>query len=527
MPDEKLTDEEKASMQSALKDAALSDTDIKKMAEGEDEFGETSLPVDSGDDLVSAAASALEFVDALDSSEVKGDRIAEGASTVASFDNLLKKLEAMRSDIAALQRAVVGIFAAQLLTFRGKVVDLKSIVSEEMVEKLRMPMFKGVIETTFVEIVDGEFAALEKDLVDKIVDQTQERFKEFATRVRESETGLRQAIIQQQDVVRSFMQSLEEEAIASGEGLGVKDREIQKLQQKIKELQKEITESKTLDAHTNELNRRIEDLEAEITEISENLVRKDAVVDTRSKERDQAIREHEETKIQLAELQTELDVYKKQEAKATKASTANDAEIKAMKTKLDLLEKTIAEKREESKSDSTKIKELERKISDAEKDKSAAEESAEKRLKELEEIQDKINEISAMEQKIYDLENALKEAEEKVPIVEMQKDAFEKATRLMEKERDIALEMRDLAEERAKRYITVLGLEANTKVLLLVDEVGKMSFADLGKSLGIPTGLAAKHARELAKLGVIKVENEVAISTLKEIEIKEGEVKVD
>ena len=97
----------------------------------------------------------------------------------------------------------------------------------------------------------------------------------------------------------------------------------------------------------------------------------------------------------------------------------------------------------------------------------------------------------------------------------------------MEKERDIALEMRDISDERAKRYITVLGLEANTKVLLLVDEVGRMSFSDLGKALGIPTGLATKHARELAKLGVLKIENEVAISTLKEIEIKEGEVKLD
>ena len=169
MSDEKLSDDDKTEMQQALKDAALSDIEIKKMAEGEDEFGETALPVDSGDDLVSAAATALEFVDSLDGSEIKPERPIGTADTVASFDNLLKKLEEMRSDIASLQRAVVGIFATQLLTFRGKVVDLKSIVSEEMVEKLRMPMFKGVIETTFVEIVDGEFASLEKELVDNAI----------------------------------------------------------------------------------------------------------------------------------------------------------------------------------------------------------------------------------------------------------------------------------------------------------------------------------------------------------------------
>ncbi|MHA2425024.1 MAG: hypothetical protein ACXAEF_09570 [Candidatus Thorarchaeota archaeon] len=527
MSDEKLSEEDKAAMQKALKDAALSDLEIKKLAEGEDEFGETTLPVDSGDDLVSAAADALEFVDALDGSEVKPDRVVGTAESVASFDNLLKQLEAMRSDIAALQRSVVGIFAAQLLTFRGKVVDLKSIVSEEMVEKLRMPMFKGVIETTFVDIVDGEFAALEKELVDKIVDQTQERFKEFATRVRDSETELRTAIIQQQDVVRSFMQSLEEEALASGEGLGAKDKEVRTLEKKIKELQSQLDSTRATDAQTTELNRRITELEAEIDEISENLTRKDAALTTRTTERDEARAEANEVKIQVAELQTEMDVYKKQEATASKQTSANESEMKSLQSKVELLEKTLAEKREESKEESKQLKDLERRVREAEKDKAAAEESADSRLKELESMQDKINEVKELEQKIYDLENSLKEAEEKVPVVEMQKEAFEKATRLMEKERDMALEMRDLADERAKRYITVLGLEANTKVLLLVDEVGRMSFTDLGKSLGIPKGLATKHARELEKLGVLKVEGEVAISTLKEIEIKEGEVKVD
>ncbi len=527
MPDEKLTEEDKAAMQKALKDSALTDSEIKRMAEGEDEFGATSLPVDSGEDLISAAASALEFVDGLDATEAKSDRAIESVTRVASFDNLLEKLESIRSDITALQRAVVGIFATQLLTFRGKVVDLKTIVSEEMVEKLRMPMFKGVIETTFVDIVDGEFSALEKDLVDKIVDQTQQRFKEFATRLRESESELRATIIQQQDVVRSFMLSLEEEALSSGDSLSAKNREVRELENKIKQLHAQLDGTKTTDAQTEELNRRITDLEAEINEVRENLVRKDAVMDARIKERDDAKTELDEIRIQAAEAQAELEVYKKHKETASKASSSNEAEVKSLQSKVELLEKTLSEKRKESKTDSKTIKDFERKISKVEKDKIAAEESAESRLQELEEMQAKINEVKELEQKVYDLGNDLREAEGKSSVVEMQKEAFEKATRLMEKERDMALEMRDVSDERAQRYIKVLGIEANTKVLLLVDEVGRMSFTDLGKSLGIPTGLATKHARELAKLGVIKIENDVAISTLKEVEIKEGEVKLD
>ena len=84
MPDEKLTDDDKAAMQRALKDSALTDSEIKRMAEGVDEFGETALPVDTGEDLVSAAASALEFVDGLDATEAKSDRAFESADSLSN-----------------------------------------------------------------------------------------------------------------------------------------------------------------------------------------------------------------------------------------------------------------------------------------------------------------------------------------------------------------------------------------------------------------------------------------------------------
>ncbi|MBN2229667.1 MAG: hypothetical protein JW779_08720 [Candidatus Thorarchaeota archaeon] len=526
MADDKLKEEEKVKMQKALKDASLTEKDILLLAEGEDEWG-ASTPVDSGDELISAAASALEFVEGLDTPESKAVRLTEGGEAAAGFDSLLKKLETMRGEIAALQRGVVGIFAAQLLTFRGKVVDLKTIISEDMVEKLRMPMFKNVIESTFVDIVDTEFASLEKELVDKIVDQTQERFKEFATTIRESETELRATIVQQQDIVRSFMESLEEEAFASGDTLKEKDQAIKKLEMKIKDLQKQLDEGRAFEVAKEEMNRKIADFEAEISELSENLFRKDTVVEERTNERDAARAQIEELKIQLAESSSQLEVYRKAESSKTTKSPAAEAEMKALESKIQLIEKALAEKRSENDTLTAKIKELERAVVEANKGKEVSEKEAKDRLGEIEAMQAKFSEVKELEQKVYDLQNELKDAQSKVPIVEMQREAFEKATRLMEKERDMALEMRDLAEERAKRYIKVLNIEANTKVLLLVDEVGKMSFTDLGKALGVPVGLAAKHARELAKLGVLKVEDEMALSTLKDIEIKEGEVKVD
>ena len=75
-PDKKLTDKEKASLDEALKGAVLSDSELEKFAEGVDESGEVVMPVEDGEDLISAAAMALDFVEHLETSaprEVPGD----------------------------------------------------------------------------------------------------------------------------------------------------------------------------------------------------------------------------------------------------------------------------------------------------------------------------------------------------------------------------------------------------------------------------------------------------------------------
>ncbi|MHA1577204.1 MAG: hypothetical protein ACTSU3_07570 [Candidatus Thorarchaeota archaeon] len=526
MSKKKLTDAEKDDMQKAFKDAALTEADIMRMAVGEDDSGVSVAPVETHADLVTAAASALEFVEGLATPSTRADAIV-GDGAVAGFDALLKKLETLRGDIAALQRGVVGVFAAQLLAFRGKVVELKSRISEEMVDKLRMQFFKTFIEATFVDIVDQEFSALEKDLVDKIVEQTQARFKEFASKVRESEMDLRSTIVEQQDIVRSFMESLEDDSASTSADLTATTQEITKLEAKIRELQIQVDESKTDTVAADELNRRISDLETEISALREDLFKKDARVKTRTTERDEAVSEVEELKMKLAESETELEVYKQEAAISDTTTKVDEAEVNALQSKVDLLEKSVTEKREKVSTQAAKISEIEAQLKDVQKEKEVAEAGATKHVEELEAVQEKLGEVTSLESKVYELEQEAKDAEKKESVLQMQKEAFEKATRLMEKERDLALEARDIATERTERYITVLGLEADTKVLLLVDEVGSMTFKALGKSLGIPTGLATKHARELAKLGVIKIKGEKAYSTLKEIDIEEGEVKVD
>ncbi|MFW9961231.1 MAG: hypothetical protein ACFFDV_09440 [Candidatus Thorarchaeota archaeon] len=523
--DKKLTDKEKDAMQEALKGAALSDAELERLAEGVDESGETIMPVEDGEDLISAAALALDFVENLETTapvEREG-----GKDAVAGFDALLMKLERLRSDISQLQRGVVGVFAAQLLTFRGKVVELKSRISEEMVERLRMKFFKQFIETTFVDIVDSEFAALEKDLVDKIVEQTQERFKEFALRVRESEVDLRGTIVEQQDIVRSFMQSLEEETAAQRLELAEKQAELTKMDMEVRNLQSKIAEGRHASVASEEYERRIDDLEKQVSSFRDDLLIKDAMIDARAKDLENANNEIDDLKMQIGEYQTQIGVYKAEAALTKPRVEKTETEMEAMKSKVELLENALEEKRQQNDVAAAKIKELELKVKDAVADKTTSEKEAEARLKELDSIQGRISEIKNLDEKIHTLEKELKAAKENISIVEMQREAFEKATRLMEKERDLALEQRDLSDERTQRYIQVLGMENNTKVLLIVDEVGSITFSELGKSLGTPVGLATKHARELEKLGVLKIQGDKVISTLRRLKIKEGEVRVD
>lgn len=521
--DKKLTDKEKAALDDALKGAALTDAELERLAEGVDDSGEVVMPIGDETDLISAAALAMEFVDGLETT-APVER-PEGGDAVAGFDALLRKLETLRSDISSLQRGVVGVFAAQLLTFRGNVVELKSRISEEMVERLRMKFFKQFIETTFVDIVDNEFAALEKDLVDKIVEQTQERFKEFALRVRESEVDLRSTIVEQQDIVRSFMQSLEEETAAQRQELAEKQAELKKLELEVNNLRSRVTAEKTADVTKQEYERRIKTLEEQVSLFRDDLLIKDAMIDVRTKDVDTLRAEAEDLKIQITELQTQIGVFKADAAMAKPRSEKTEAEIEALNSKIRLLESTLESKRKETDASVASIKKLELKIKDLEGDKVSAEKEATGRLAELDSLQGRIAEIKQLDKKIHDLQRELKETKEKIPILEMQKEAFEKATRLMEMERDMALEQRDLADERTQRYIKVLGMENNTKVLLLVDEVGSITFTELGKSLGTPVGLVTKWARALEKLGVLKIKGDKVSSTLRELKIKEGEVK--
>jgi myosin heavy subunit len=525
MSGKKLTDKEKAALDEALKGAVLSDSEIERLAEGVDESGETVMPVQNGEDLISAAALALDFVEHLETSaprEPTGDEDA-----VAGFDALLRKLETLRADISSLQRGVVGVFAAQLLAFRGNVVDLKTRISQEMVDRLRMKFYKNFIESMFVDIVDSEFAALEKDLVDKIVEQTQERFKEFALRVRESEVDLRRTIVEQQDIVRSFMTSLEEETVAQRTELAEKQAEITKLELEIRTLQAKVDTEKAMDVAKGEYERRIATLEEQVKDLKDDLLIKDALVEKRTQNIEEARKEVEEYKLKLSEAMSQAEVYKEQAALAKPQTEKTEAELDALRSKIELFEANLEDKRKESDLNAANIKQLETQIEDLVGDKVSAEKEAAERLAELERIQGRIAEIKELDEKIHTLERESKEAKEQMKITELQKEAFEKATRLMEKERDMALQQRDLSDERTKRYIKVLGMEGNTKVLLLVDEVGSITFTELGKSLGVPKGQAMKWARDLHKLGVLDIQGETVKSTLKEMEIKEGEVKVE
>jgi hypothetical protein len=525
-PDEKLTDEEKAKLQESLKEASLDEVHIQGMAQGLDDADPVMMPVDSSDDLLSAAAVALEFVEGMEIPEGRESSLDAGEA-VAGFDALLRKLENLRSDISSLQRGVVGVFAAQLLTFRGKVVELKSRISEEMVERLRMKFFKSFIEATFVDIVDNEFAALERDLVDKIVEQTQERFKEFAQRVRESELDLRTTIVEQQDIVRSFMSTLEEDGMSLQTGLSEKDAEIAKLERDIKALQSVVDKSKTTDAATEEMARKLKEYDDKVEALKQDIVKKDASIKARTEELDSVRAEANDLRLKYKESVSQLDVYKSEAEAAKTASTKSDAEYEAIEAKIALVEKALEEKRLEADKSQAQIVELERKVESLVKEKEAADAESQSRLNELNAVQDKIKSIKDMEQKIYDLEGELKTTQDKIPLVEMQKEAYEKATRLMEKERDIALEQRDISDERVKRYIQVLGMESSTKVLILVDEVGSIAIADLAKTLAQPVGLVTKWIRQYDKLGVLKKKGDKAVSTLREMKIKEGEVEAD
>jgi chromosome segregation ATPase len=318
------------------------------------------------------------------------------------------------------------------------------------------------------------------------------------------------------------MKSLEEETAAQRLELAEKQTELTKMDLEVRKLSSQISEGKTAAVTKEEYERCVADLEAQVSTFRDDVLIKDAMVDSRTKDAAEARAESEDLKIQVVELKSQIEVFKSEAAMEKPRSEKTEAEIEAMNAKIRLLESTLEEKRKAGDALTSQIKQLELNIKDTESDKAAAEKEARNRLLELDGLQDRIAEIKSLDEKIHSLGKELKVTKEEIIIIEQQKQGFEKATHLMESERDMALEKRDLSDERTKRYIQVLGMENSTKVLLLVDEVGSISFKELGKSLGVPVGQATRWARDLEKTGVLKIKGSNVSSTLKETKVKES-----
>ena len=264
-----------------------------------------------------------------------------------------------------------------------------------------------------------------------------------------------------------------------------------------------------------------------ISSLKTDLVKRSSTLESRNQELEESRATIQKFQIDIGEVKSELEVYKTEKELQKDQVSTSTVEIDSLTSKIEVLEKALSEKREDFESQAANVKDLQIKLNEAIKVRDAAESESSKRLVELDSIQGRLGEVKELEQQVYDLKQELKSSEEKLPIIEMQKEGFEKATKLMEKERNLALEARDVAIERTKRYIKILGMEANTKTMILVDEVGSMTIADLAKSLGKPVGLVKKFVRELEKLGVLKKEGDKAISTLRDVEIEEGLVSLD
>jgi chromosome segregation protein len=277
-----------------------------------------------------------------------------------------------------------------------------------------MKFYKQFIETMFVDIVDSEFSALEKELVDKIVEQTQDRFKEFALRVRESEVDLRRTIVEQQDIVRSFMTSLEEETVAQRSELVEKQAEVTKLELEIRSLQARVDTGKAVGVQKEEYERRITSLEEEVKDLKDDVLIKDALVEKRTQNTEEARKEVEELTFKLGEAMSQLDVYKEEAALAKPQSEKTEAEIEALGSKIELLETTLEEKRKEGDVTAASIKQLETQIQDLTEAKTGAEQQAAERLVEIENMQSRFAEVKEMDEKIHTLEREKKQVGEEL-----------------------------------------------------------------------------------------------------------------
>ncbi|MFQ6124805.1 MAG: hypothetical protein ACE5R6_09420 [Candidatus Heimdallarchaeota archaeon] len=235
---------------------------------------------------------------------------------VLGFKTIFQRIGDLKVGIDSLESEVASTLVSWVQQLREDLVEVRTSIGQHFAEKLKMKMFKKFVEKTYEDILLKEFEKIESNSLKELTQHLSENFFKTRANVAKAETSLSRSVEEQENVVRSYLSTLEREIEDLREirtelkaDLEVKDAQIERLQAQTRgtgsvgELERELKVRKD---EITLLKKQVEEREKERIELASKLTDLSALR-TGLQRRDKQLETHKSTITNLRNRLSELE----------------------------------------------------------------------------------------------------------------------------------------------------------------------------------------------------------------------------
>ncbi|MFQ6127001.1 MAG: winged helix-turn-helix transcriptional regulator, partial [Candidatus Heimdallarchaeota archaeon] len=436
-------------------------------------------------------------------------------SPLIGFNRILERLRNLEQNVFQLEFNLSALLTDLFGRMREHAIELRENISEHLASRLKMRLFKNFVAESYRDVINTEFDLAERRILSDWLGEISFAFNEYRDGIRVAGASLRGTVLESEEVVRAFIESLEKgnnslraeirelSAVVDNKeneldimryqlettrGLGDLDRELRVKEGEIEYLLEQV---RTLESERRNLEGRIKTLEAEqeVGKRSEEML-------TRQRETlTQQTARIEELEHRLADLRAERNQL---------------SEIRQKAARLEALEGILHERDEE-------LKELRKHLSKREGELSttlgkydAAKAELKATQEQIGELQNELKQIKDLQRKVAvldPLQSTLEEKEAELKELRALNSAQEsELTELKAKYETTQQEVESVTKQLNEKRTELKELRSQVERVIYADETIRVQRSELESQADLLTDLAGKFGALEAELTARKEE---------------------